>query len=54
MCLWFPNAVWAVTIGGFLNVPIRASTAQRGFDTYSNTTITILGVLSQTFYLDQA
>ena len=54
MCLWFPNAVLAVTFGGFLNVSLRASTAQLGFDAYSNTTITILGVLSQTFYLDQA
>ena len=53
MCLWFLDAVWAVTFGGLLNFSLRASTAQLGFDTYSNGTIPILGVLSQTFYLDQ-
>ena len=42
----------AVTFGGFLNAPLRASTAQLGFYTYSNTTVTNLGVLSQT--CDQA
>ena len=52
MCLWFLDAVWAVTFGGLLNFSLRASTAQLGFDTYSNTTITILGVSSQTGYLD--
>ena len=53
MCLWLLNAVWAVTFGGLLNVPLCASTAQLGFDTYSNGTIPILVVSSQTFYLDQ-
>ena len=35
------NAVWAGTFRGFLNVSLRTSGAQLGFDSYSNTTITV-------------
>ena len=35
------NAVWAGTFRGFLNISLRTSGAQLGFDSYSNTTITM-------------
>ena len=44
-----PYASW---MGGYIRRFSQSLTSEQGFDTYSNTTITVLGVSSQTGYLD--